>query len=120
MKNTSEINTLEILSEITIYSKYAKFLPEKERRETWNEIVTRNMEMHLKKFPQLVTEIEEAYDLVYDKKILPSMRSMQFAGKPIEINPARIYNCCYLPINDYRSFSEAMFLLLGGTGKIIK
>lgn len=116
MKNTSEINTLEILSEITIYSKYAKFLPEKERRETWNEIVTRNMEMHLKKFPQLVTEIEEAYDLVYDKKILPSMRSMQFAGKPIEINPARIYNCCYLPINDYRSFSEAMFLLLGGTG----
>ena len=117
MKNTtSEIDPLKILSDITVYSKYAKHIPSKDRRETWDEIVTRNMEMHLKKFPHLATEIEEAYDLVYDKKILPSMRSMQFAGKPVEINPARIYNCCYLPVNDYRSFSEAMFLLLGGTG----
>ena len=110
------INSLEILSDITIHSKYAKYLAVKQRRETWEEIVTRNMEMHLKKFPELSIEIEHAYEFVYDKKILPSMRSMQFAGKSIEINPARIYNCCYLPINDYRSFSETMFLLLGGTG----
>ena len=44
------------------------------------------------------------------------MRSMQFAGKPIEISPNRIYNCAYLPIDDWRAFSETMFLLLGGTG----
>jgi ribonucleoside-diphosphate reductase alpha chain len=44
------------------------------------------------------------------------MRSMQFAGKPIEISPNRVYNCAYLPIDDWRAFSEAMFLLLGGTG----
>lgn len=106
----------EILSDITIYSKYAKYVPELNRRETWEELVTRNREMHLKKFPTLELEIKKAYKLVYNKKILPSMRSMQFAGKPIDINNARIFNCSYLPIDDYRAFSEIMFLLLSGCG----
>ena len=105
-----------ILSDITVYMKYAKYTPELERRELWNELVDRNKNMHLKKFPQLSEEIESAYEFVYDKKALPSMRSMQFAGKPIEISPNRVYNCAYLPIDDWRAFSEAMFLLLGGTG----
>ena len=108
--------TQEILSEITTYMKYAKFVPEKNRRETWNELVTRNKEMHQTKFPQLKDEIEEAYKLVYDKKVLPSMRSLQFAGKPIELNNARIFNCSFLPLDDWRSFSEIMFLLLSGCG----
>jgi ribonucleoside-triphosphate reductase (thioredoxin) len=106
----------QILSEITTHLKYAKYVPEKNRRETWDELVTRNKEMHLKKFPHLAEEIEAAYTFVYDKKVLPSMRSMQFAGKPIEINNARIFNCSYLPIDDYRAFSEIMFLLLSGCG----
>jgi ribonucleoside-diphosphate reductase alpha chain len=106
----------QILSEITTHLKYAKYVPEKSRRETWDELVTRNKEMHLKKFPHLAEEIETAYKYVYDKKVLPSMRSMQFAGKPIEINNARIFNCSYLPIDDYRAFSEIMFLLLSGCG----
>ena len=106
----------QILSEITTHLKYAKFVPDKNRRETWDELVTRNKEMHLKKFPELAEEIEAAYKFVYDKKVLPSMRSMQFAGKPIEINNARIFNCSYLPIDDYRAFSEIMFLLLSGCG----
>ena len=106
----------KILSEITVYMKYAKYLPELNRRETWEELVTRNKEMHLKKYPTLSEEIEAAYQFVYDKKVLPSMRSLQFGGKPIEISPNRIYNCAYLPIDDYRAFGEAMFLLLGGTG----
>ena len=105
-----------ILSDITVYMKYAKYTPELERRELWNELVDRNKKMHLKKFPSLQEEIESAYKFVYDKKALPSMRSMQFAGKPIEISPNRVYNCAYLPIDDWRAFSEAMFLLLGGTG----
>jgi ribonucleoside-diphosphate reductase alpha chain len=96
--------------------KYAKFNPEKERRESWKELVDRNKGMHLKKFPQLAEEIEENYRFVYEKKALPSMRSMQFAGKPVEISPNRIYNCAYLPIDDWRAFGEVMFLLLGGTG----
>jgi ribonucleoside-diphosphate reductase alpha chain len=105
-----------ILSDITVYMKYAKYQPELQRRETWEELVTRNMEMHIKKYPNLETEIRENYKFVYDKKVLPSMRSMQFAGKPIEISPNRIYNCAFAPIDDYRVFAEIMFLLLGGTG----
>jgi ribonucleoside-diphosphate reductase alpha chain len=96
--------------------KYAKFIPELERRETWEELVTRNMNMHIKKYPHIAGEIVEVYKYVHDKKVLPSMRSMQFGGKPIEISPNRIYNCAYLPIDHLDAFSETMFLLLGGTG----
>ena len=106
----------KILSDITVHMKYAKYIPELNRRETWEELVDRNKEMHIKKYPELKDEIEEKYKLVYDKKVLPSMRSMQFAGKPINISPNRIYNCAYLPIDHIDSFSETMFLLLGGTG----
>ena len=106
----------QILSEITVYMKYARFVPELNRRETWNELVTRNKNMHIKKYPNLSSEIKEVYKMVYDKKVLPSMRSMQFGGKPIEISPNRIYNCAYLPLDHIDSFSEIMFLLLGGTG----
>ena len=105
-----------ILSDITVYMKYAKYTPQLERRELWNELVDRNKNMHLKKFPQLQEEIKKAYEFVYAKQALPSMRSMQFAGKPIEISPNRVYNCAYLPIDDWRAFGETMFLLLGGTG----
>ena len=106
----------KILSDIVVYNKYAKYIPGLKRRETWNELVTRNKEMHQEKFPQLKEEIEDVYKLVYDKKVLPSMRSLQFAGKPIDINNSRIFNCSYLPIDDWRSFSEVMFLLLSGCG----
>jgi ribonucleoside-triphosphate reductase (thioredoxin) len=106
----------QILSDITVHMKYARFRPELQRRETWEELVTRNKEMHIKKYPQLLDEIEKHYKLVYDRKVLPSMRSLQFGGKPIEISPNRIYNCAYLPIDDWRAFGEVMFLLLGGTG----
>ena len=106
----------KILSDITVHMKYARYLPEKNRRENWQEIVTRNKTMHLKKFPELEFEIENAYTYVYAKKVLPSMRSMQFAGKPIEISPNRIFNCAYCPIDDHRVFGEIMLLLLGGTG----
>jgi len=96
--------------------KYAKYIPELNRREKFSEIVDRNKQMHINKFPFLKDEIEKAYKYVYNREILPSMRSMQFAGKPIELNNSRIFNCSYLPIDDYRAFSEVMFLLLGGCG----
>ncbi len=110
----------EILSDITVHMKYAKYVPTKERRETWRELVHRNKHMHWKQYEHLGEEfkkqISDAYDHVYSKQVLPSMRSMQFGGKPIELSPNRIYNCAYLPIDDPASFSETMFLLLGGTG----
>jgi ribonucleoside-triphosphate reductase (thioredoxin) len=106
----------KILSDITVHMKYAKYVPELSRRETWNELVTRNKEMHQKRYPELKDEIQLNYKYVYDKKVLPSMRSLQFSGKPIEISPNRLYNCSYLPIDHVDSFSECMFLLLSGCG----
>jgi len=106
----------KILSDITVYMKYAKYLPEVNRRETWEELVTRNKAMHKKTYPDLKEQIDSAYEYVYDKKVLPSMRSMQFGGKPIEVAPNRIYNCAFMPVDHIDSFAECMFLLLGGTG----
>ena len=106
----------KILSDITVYMKYAKYLPEVNRRETWEELVTRNKAMHIKSYPDLIDQINTAYEYVYDKKVLPSMRSMQFGGKPIEVAPNRIYNCAFMPVDHIDSFAECMFLLLGGTG----
>jgi ribonucleoside-diphosphate reductase alpha chain len=115
MSDTQD-KSVQILSDITVYMKYARYLKEKKRRETWEEIVDRNKQMHLNKFPELKDDIEEAYKYVYEKKVLPSMRSMQFAGRPIEVNPIRIYNCSYQPIDHPDSFSETMMLLLSGVG----
>ena len=107
----------QILSDITVYTKYAKYVPSKERRETWHELVTRNMEMHISNFPHMKEAIEQVYEnFVFNKKVLPSMRSLQFGGKAIELNNARMYNCAFLPVDSIHSFSETMFLLLGGTG----
>ena len=106
----------KILSDITVHMKYAKFLPELQRRETWEELVTRNKEMHKRRYPGLVDDIETFYRFVYKKKVLPSMRSLQFGGKPIEISPNRLYNCAFLPIDHIDAFPEVMFLLLSGCG----
>ncbi len=76
MKDTS----IQILSDITVYMKYARYQPELKRRETWEEICYRNSAMHCKKYPALSNEIKQAYkDFVIPKKVLPSMRSLQFA-----------------------------------------
>jgi len=107
---------LEALSQLTVFSKYAKFNSELKRRETWDEIVDRYQGMMIKKYPSLEDAIIKSAELIRAKKVLPSMRALQFAGAAAEVNNARIYNCCFLPMDDYRSFSETMFLLLGGTG----
>lgn len=107
----------KILSDITVFQKYAKHVPELNRRETWEEIVERNISMHVRKYPQLRSEIQQVYkQFVMPKKVLPSMRSLQFAGAPIELANNRMYNCSYMPIEAPEAFSETMFLLLGGSG----
>ena len=107
---------LEILSDIVVFNKYAKYLPSENRRETYPEIIDRYVNMMKDKYPSLTKDIDDNAVYLYDKKVLPSMRALQFAGEAIKKNEARIYNCCYLPVDDYRAFSETMFLLLGGTG----
>jgi ribonucleoside-triphosphate reductase len=107
---------LEALSKITIFSKYAKHIPGEQRRESWNEIVDRYQNMLVNKYPKLKDAIEATVEFIRDKKVLPSMRAMQFAGPAMEVNNARGYNCAYLPIDSLYAFSETMFLLLGGSG----
>ena len=69
-----ELNN-QILSEITVYMKYARYIPDLNRRETWDELVTRNKEMHIKKYPAWKEEIENTYKFVYDKKVSFNLKS---------------------------------------------
>ena len=107
---------LEALSKTIVWSKYAKYVPELNRRETWDEIIDRYEDMLCRKYPSVSTQIKDNVAFIRQKKVLPSMRALQFAGKAIEVNNARAYNCCFLHIDSYHAFSETMFLLLGGTG----
>ena len=126
-------NTQKILSDVVVYNKYAKYIPELQRRETWEEIIARYTTMMIKKYgaegdhliwqtedPKAMSGISQEIlinsSYLLEKKLLPSMRALQFAGVAIEKNEARGYNCSYMPMDDYRAFSELMFLLLGGTG----
>lgn len=117
----------KIMSDVIHNTKYARYSHIAQRRETFEETVARNWKMHHDKYIldetipafkriSLQGAMTEAYLMVRDKKILPSMRSMQFAGKAIEANNARMYNCAYLPIDSLEAFSETIYLLLGGTG----
>ena len=107
---------LDALSKITVFSKYAKYIPELKRRETWDEIVNRYTSMMIKKYPKLEEAILSAAVHIREKKVLPSMRALQFAGAAMEVNNARGYNCAYHPVDSMYAFSETMFLLLGGSG----
>lgn len=108
----------KIASDITTYCKYAKFLPDDNRRETWEETVDRTYKMHHTKYRDkgVSSKIIDAFEGVHNKFILPSMRSLQFGGKAIELNNSRIYNCAFMCALEPDFFSELMFLLLGGTG----
>lgn len=106
----------KVLSEITIFNKYAKYIPEFHRRESWDEICDRYQNMMISKYPKLQDDIRNNMSYIKDKKVLPSMRALQFSGAAITKNESRIYNCAYLPIDHYKAFAESMFLLLGGTG----
>lgn len=109
-------NSQETLSKVVVFDKYAKHIDELSRRETYDEIVDRYEQMLLDHYPALEIEIRDNIQFIRQKRVLPSMRAMQFAGPAIARNHSRIYNCAYMPIDDYRSFAEGMFLLLGGTG----
>lgn len=97
-------------------SKYARYLPEIQRREVYDETVARVEMMHLKRFPHLRAQINWAFDLVRERKVLPSMRTMQFGGAAIEACHNRGYNCTATLVDRPRVFAEAMFLLLSGCG----
>lgn len=114
------IDFLEEIANFTFTSKYARYDEKKGRRETWEEAVGRLEKMHLKRFNWLPEndkkEIEWAFDRVREKLVAPSMRSLQFGGKAIEAQEARIFNCSVRHIDSIRSFAESFYLLLCGCG----
>jgi ribonucleoside-triphosphate reductase len=120
MVNTEKIDFLEEMSNFTFTSKYARYNAKKNRRETWDEAVSRLEKMHLKKFSWLPdedkNEIRWAFDRVREKLVVPSMRSLQFGGPAIEAHEARIFNCSVRHIDSIRAFSESFYLLLCGCG----
>lgn len=106
----------KLLSDIVSFRTYAKHLPLLNRREALPETITRNMEMHIRKFPHLEVEIRNAYLEVYALGVMPSMRSLQFGGIAIEKNNVRQYNCAFVHAKYTRVFAEILYVLLCGTG----
>ena len=104
------------ISDYIHVSKYAKYREDLGRRETYQETVDRVQGFHTKRFPALAAQISDAFDLVRKKKVLPSMRSMQFAGLRAEQHNASIYNCSFTLIDRPRVFQEIFYLLLTGCG----
>lgn len=118
MINPLVSNHMEALSEYMIFTKYAKYDPKKKRRETWNETVSRSCDMHLQRYGSkgIDKDINWAFDMVRQKRVLPSMRSMQFGGDAIIANDARMYNCSFSLADRIRFFQETLWLLLSGCG----
>ena len=106
----------KLLSDLVAFRTYAKHLQHLSRRESLEESINRNMNMHLEKFPKLSRDIIKAYKQVHDLKVMPSMRSLQFGGEAIVKNNSRIYNCAFVHIKYPRVFAESLYLLLCGTG----
>ncbi len=113
---SAKLKTEQFLSDLVIHTKYANYVPEHMRRQNWGEAMMKLQTMHTDKFPNLADEIYNNFKMAHDKKVLPSMRSIQYGGIPIELNPARIFNCSYGVVDHPFFFAEAMFLLLAGSG----
>ena len=104
------------LQNYTFVGKYARWIPEKKRRETWKESVERVEGMMLESYPSVPEEIEWAYDMMNRKRVLGSQRALQFGGSPVLKHNARIYNCIASYVDRPRFFQECMYLLLCGCG----
>ena len=104
------------LQNYTFVSKYARWIKEKKRRETWRESVDRVMDMMYEQYPEVNGDIAWAYDMMYKKRVLGSQRALQFGGAPIFKHNARMYNCIASYIDRLRFFQECMYLLLCGCG----
>jgi ribonucleoside-triphosphate reductase len=112
------MSALQELQNYTFVSKYARWLEDKNRRETWKEAVERVKNMMHSKYADfgISEEINWAYDIMYKKKVLGSQRALQFGGEPILKRHAKIYNCTSSYCDRLRFFQECFWLLLCGSG----
>lgn len=110
-------NELPTLYQQVIHSsRYARYIPEKNRRETWDETVDRLVSYLKTKTPTLEKDIEDLREAVLKLEVMPSMRLMMTAGEACERDNIAAYNCSYLAVNNKRAFSEALYILMNGTG----
>ena len=112
------MSALQELQNYTFVSKYARWLEDKNRRETWKEAVERVKQMMHTKYAEfdVKNDIDWAYDIMYKKKVLGSQRGLQFGGEPILKRHAKIYNCTSSYCDRLRFFQECFWLLLCGSG----
>ena len=96
-------------------SRYARYLPQEKRRETWEETVTRYMDYWAGKF-DIKEDYQTLWDAIYNLEVMPSMRAMATAGEALDRDNVAGFNCSYLAINRQRAFDELMYILLCGTG----
>lgn len=100
-------------------SRYARFIDDKGRRENWGETVDRFVQYVFSRTPAISEDSalkDEIYNAIFNQELMPSMRAVMTAGKSADRDNTCIYNCSYLPVDDVKSFDEAMFILLCGTG----
>ncbi len=112
------MSALQELQNYTFVSKYARWLEDKNRRETWKEAVERVKSMMHTMYADknISKDIDWAYDMMYKKKVLGSQRALQFGGEPILKRHAKIYNCTSSYCDRLRFFQECFWLLLCGSG----
>ena len=96
-------------------SRYARWLDDKGRRETWEETVTRYCDFWNKRY-EGVFPYDEMKQAILNLDLVPSMRALMTAGPALERDNIAGYNCSYIPIDDVRAFDEVMFILMNGTG----
>ena len=113
-KITSELPTL--YQQVIHSSRYARYLPEKQRRETWEETVDRLIEYIRSKHPGFQKSLSELRQAVLKLEVMPSMRLLMTAGEACDRDNIAAYNCSYLAVNNKRAFSEALYILMNGTG----
>ena len=110
------INLPSVYQDVIAMSRYSRYIPEKKRRETWDETVDRLVNYLESKAPELKKDLKEVREAVLNLEVMPSMRLLMTAGEAVERDNIAAYNCSYLAINNKRAFSEALYILMNGTG----
>lgn len=103
--------------EFIALSRYSRWLPEENRRESWEETVRRVVDYHFERYPvELQSVKDELYDAIYNLDVMPSMRTLMTAGEALDRDNVAAFNCSYLTISRQRAFDELLYILMCGTG----
>ena len=109
-------NLPTVYQDVIAMSRYARYIPEKQRRETWSETVDRLIDYLSGKTPALKKVMPSIKEAVLNLEVMPSMRLLMTAGEACERDNISAYNCSYLAVNNKRAFSESLYILMNGTG----